>query len=214
MSGIKPVAIWLLILAAAVGALALIHSHGYDQGFALAKARGDADLGKQATEHEEEMRRLAESAAADLTKAADALIASQAYGNQLAADLIARREELRTVTEKLTGEIQRVTTLYRRALDAQPETLPPALFTVGFVRVWNSALFGTTAAASVAVPAPGSASSGANETATGAGAADELIAGVTRADLLANQVRNGEGYAVCRDQLTKLIEWNTRNGRN
>ncbi|MBP2843759.1 DNA-packaging protein [Pseudomonas sp. PNP] len=214
MSSIKPVAIWLLVLVVAVGALTLIHSHGYDQGFALAKAQGDAALDKAAKDHEAELRYLAESAVIGLKKASDELIASQAYGNQLAADLVAKRDELRTVTEKLNGEIQRVTTLYRRALDAQPETLPPALFTVGFVRVWNSALFGTTAAASVAVPSPGSASSGADATATGAGAADDLIAGVTRADLLANQVRNGEGYAVCRAQLTKLIEWNTRNGRN
>lgn len=214
MSGIKPVVIWLLVLAIAVGCVALVYSNGYDQGFALAKAQGDSDLDKLKKDHEEELRRLAESAAADMKKAADELIASHAYGYQLAADLIAKRDELRTVTENLTGEIKRVTTLYRRALDAQPETLPPALFTVGFVRVWNSALFGTTAAASVAVSAPGSASSGADATATGAGAADDLIAGVTRADLLANQIRNGEGYAVCRAQLTKLIEWNTRNGRN
>lgn len=213
MSSIKPVVIWFLVLVA-VATLTVVRSHGYDQGFALAKAEGDAALAKQAKDHEAEKRRLAESAIADLKKAADELIASQAYGNQLAADLVAKRDELRTVTENLTGEIKHVTTLYRRALDAQPETLPPALFTVGFVRVWNSALFGATAATSVAVPSPGSASSGADATATGAGAADDLIAGVTRADLLANQIRNGEGYAVCRTQLTKLIEWNTRNGRN
>ncbi|MNM85225.1 hypothetical protein D3C81_973350 [compost metagenome] len=157
---------------------------------------------------------MAESAVIGLKKAADELIASQAYGNQLAADLVAKRDELRTVTEKLTGDIKRVTTLYRRALDAQPEALPPALFTVGFVRVWNSALFGTATTATVAVPSPGSTTSGTDATPSGASAADDLIAGVTRADLLANQVRNGEGYADCRAQLTKLITWNSRNGRN
>ncbi|MGC9741862.1 DNA-packaging protein [Pseudomonas sp. P1B16] len=212
MNGIKSLVIWLLVLAAAVGALALIHSHGYDQGFASAKAQGDAALNKQGKEHEAELRYMAESAVIGLKKAADELIASQAYGNQLAADLVAKRDELRAVTEKLTGEIQRVTTLYRRALDAQPEPLPPALFTVGFVRVWNSALFGTSAA--VAMPSSGSTSSGADATPSSPPAADDLIAGVTRADLLANQIRNGEGYAACRAQLTQLIEWNTRNGRN
>lgn len=212
MNAIKPVLIWLLVVAAAVGGLALNRSDGYDQGFALAKAQGDAALDKQKAEHEAELRRLAEAANTELKKAADELIASQAYGNQLAADLVAKRDELRTVTEKLTGEIQRVTTLYRHALDAQPEPLPPALFTVGFVRVWNSALFGTTAA--VAVPTPGSTSSGADATSPGASAADDLIAGVTRADLLTNHVRNSEGYASCRAQLSKLIEWNASNGRN
>ena len=212
MSGLKPVVTWLLVLAIAVGSVALVYSNGHDQGFALAKAQGDAALDKQGKQHEAELRYLAESAVIGLKKAADELIASQAYGNQLAADLVAKRDELRAVTDKLTGEIQRVTTLYRRALDAQPEPLPPALFTVGFVRVWNSALFGTTAA--VAMPSSGSTSSGADATPSGASAADDLIAGVTRADLLANQIRNGEGYAACRAQLTQLIEWNTRNGRN
>ncbi|MBO2925115.1 DNA-packaging protein [Pseudomonas asiatica] len=212
MNAIKPLLIWIAVIAACVGGLALTYSDGYDQGFALAKAQGDAALDKQKTEHEAELRRLAEAATTELKKAADELIASQAYGNQLATDLVAKRDELRTVTDKLTGEIQRVTTLYRRALDAQAEPLPPALFTVGFVRVWNSALFGTTAA--VAVPTSGTTSSGVDAAAAGASAADELIAGVTRADLLANQIRNGEGYSACRAQLKKLIEWNTSNGRN
>ncbi len=188
------------------------HSDGYEQGFALAKAQGDAALDKQKAEHEAELRHLAEAATTELKKAANELIASQAYGNQLAADLVAKRDELRTVTDKLNGEIQRVTTLYRRALDVQAEPLPPALFTVGFVRVWNSALSGTTA--TVAVPSSGTTPSGADAAGAGAGAADDLIAGVTRADLLANQIRNGEGYSACRAQLKKLIEWNTSNGRN
>jgi hypothetical protein len=212
MNGIKPAVSWLLVLAIAVGSVALVYSNGRDQGFALAKAQGDAALDKQGKEHEAELRYMAESAVIGLKKAADELIASQAYGNQLAADLVAKRDELRAVTDKLTGEIQSVTTLYRRALDAQPEPLPPALFTVGFVRVWNSALFGTSAA--VAMPSSGSTSSGADATSSGASAADDLIAGVTRADLLANQIRNGEGYADCRAQLTKLITWNSLNGRN
>ncbi|EKT4504054.1 DNA-packaging protein [Pseudomonas putida] len=212
MNGLKPVVIWLLVLAIAVGGVALVYSNGYDQGFALAKAQGESDLDKQAKVHEAELRYMAESAVIGLKKAADELIASQAYGNQLAADLVAKRDELRAVTDKLTGEIQRVTTLYRRALDEQPESLPPAVFTVGFVRVWNSALFGTTTAA--AVPPSGITSSGVDAAAARASAADDLIAGVTRADLLANQIRNGEGYADCRAQLTKLINWNTRNGRN
>lgn len=213
MNAIKPVAIWFLALVA-VATLTVVRSHGYDQGFALAKAEGDAALAKQAKGHEEEMRRLAESAAIGLKKATAELIASQAYGNQLAADLVAKRDELRTTTEKLTGEIKSVTTLYRRALDAQPEPLPPAVFTVGFVRVWNSALFGTAAAATAAVPSSGTTSSGVDAAAARASAADDLIAGVTSADLLANQIRNGEGYADCRAQLTKLITWNTPNGRN
>lgn len=211
MNAIKPLLIWLAVVAAAVGGLALTYSDGYDQGFALAKAQGDAALNKQKAEHEAELRSLTEAAAIGLKKAADDLVASQARGNQLAAEVIAKRDELRVVTEKLNGEIQRVTTLYRRALNEQPEPLPPAVFTAGFVRVWNSALFGTTAA--IAVSATGSTTSGIDATAARASAADDLIVSVTRADLLANHARNGEGYSVCRDQLTKLIKWNESNGR-
>ncbi|KPA91379.1 hypothetical protein PF66_02262 [Pseudomonas asplenii] len=212
MSSIKPLLIWLLVVAAAVGGLALTHHDGYEQGFALAKAQGDAALSKQASDHATELRSNAESSAAELKKAADELIAEQARGTQLAADLVAKRDELRAVTDKLNGDIQRVTTLYRRALDAQPEPLPPAVFTAGFVRVWNGALFST--AAPVAVPSTGSATGRADAAGAGPGAADDLIAGVTRADLLANHVRNSEGYAACRAQLKKLIEWNTKNGSN
>lgn len=211
MSLFKTVIVWLVVIAVSVGGLMLNHRDGYDQGFALAKAQGDAALGKKDSEHNAEKLRLAEAAAANLKKAADDLLASQARGNQLAADLVAQRDELRAVTDKLNGEIQRVTTLYRRAPDVQPEPLPPAVFTAGFVRVWNSALFGTAAAA--AVPAPSSTTSGIVATGAGAAAADDLIAGVTRADLLANHVRNGESYATCRAQLMKLIEWNRNNGR-
>lgn len=212
MSGMKPLLVWLLVVAAAVGGLTLTHHDGYQQGFALAKAEGDAALGRQAEARAEELRRLAESSTAKLKEAADNLIAEQARGNKLAADLVAKRDELRAVTDKLNGDIQRVTTLYRRALDAQPEPQPPAVFTAGFVRVWNGALFGTAAA--VAVPSTSSATGRADAAGAGPGAADDLIAGVTRADLLANHVRNSEGYAACRAQLKKLIEWNTKNGSN
>ncbi|MBA6065956.1 DNA-packaging protein [Pseudomonas mosselii] len=211
MSLIKPVFIWLVAVAVCVGGLMLNHRDGYDQGFAAARAKGDEALAKKDSKHEREKRLLAEGAAVALKAATDQLLAEQARGNQLAADLGAKKDELRAVTDKLTGEIQHVTTLYRRSLETQPEPLPPAAFTVGFVRVWNSALFGTAAA--IAVPSSGATPSGADAASARAGAADDLIAGVTRADLLANHLRNSEGYATCRAQLNKLIEWNTSNGR-
>ena len=210
MSALKPVAAWLVAVGVAIAVLVINHSAGYDSGFAAAKAKGDEALAKQGREHEAELRYLAESAAIGLKKAADDLLAEQARGNQLAADLGAKKDELRAVTDKLSGEVQRVTTLYRRALDAQLEPLPPAAFTAGFVRVWNSALFGTTA--TVAVPSSGAATGRADASGAGAGAADDLIVGITRADLLSNHVRNAERFASCRAQLNKLIEWNTKNG--
>lgn len=211
MSAIKPLLVWLAVVAAVVAGLAMTYSDGYHQGFALAKAQGDAALSERIATHEAELRSLAEAAAVGLQKAANDLLEEQTRGSQLAAELGAKRDELRATTDKLRGEIQHVTNLYRRALDATPEQQPPAVFTAGFVRVWNSALFGTGAAGPV--PATGTASSGANAPGAGPNPADDLIVGITRADLLENQVRNSEGYASCRAQLNKLIEWNSKNGR-
>ncbi|MGE7356051.1 DNA-packaging protein [Pseudomonas qingdaonensis] len=210
MSALKPIAGWLLAVALAVAGLAINHSAGYDAGFAAAKAKGDTALAEQGRNHEAELRYLAESAAIGLKKAADDLRAEQARGNQLAADLGAKKDELRAVTDKLSGEVQRVTTLYRSALDAQLEPLPPAAFTAGFVRVWNSALFGTTSP--TAVPSSGTATGRADAPSAGAGTADDLIVDITRADLLNNHVRNSERFAACRAQLHNMIEWNTKNG--
>ncbi|MCS5517035.1 DNA-packaging protein [Pseudomonas qingdaonensis] len=212
MSALKPIAGWLLAVALTVAVLAINHSDGYYAGFAAAKAEGDAALAEQKQELESERRQAAEQAAMALRAETDRLLAEHARGNQLAAELGAKKAELRTITDKLSGEVQRVTNLYRRAFDAQLEPLPPADFTAGFIRVWNSALFGT--ASPVAVPATDSTTGRTDAAGTGAGAADDLIAGITRADLLSNHVRNSERYAGCRAQLNKLIEWNANHGRN
>jgi len=210
MNPLKPILWFLLAVALVVAGIVFNLRAGYDAGFTAAKADGDRALAQLALEHESEMRYLAESAAIGIKAEADKLRAEQARGIQLAAELGAKKDELRAVTDKLTGEVQRVTTLYRRALDAQLEPLPPADFTAGFVRVWNSALFGTTSA--VAVPSPSPATGRADATSAGAGAADDLIVSITRADLLTNHTRNGERWAVCRAQLNDLIKWNSNNG--
>ncbi|MFJ3469069.1 DNA-packaging protein [Pseudomonas sp. NPDC090201] len=212
MSAFKPLLGWLAVIAIVAVGLALNHSDGYRDGFAAAKALGDKALAEKDASHESEKRTAAENAAARLKAETDRLLAEHARGNQLAEQLGAKNTELRNVTDKLNKEIQRVTTLYRRTLGEQLEPLPPADFTTGFVRVWNSALGGSTAA--VSVPATGTATSGADAPGAGAGAADDLIVGITRADLLTNHVRNAERYASCRAQLNTLIEWNTNNGRN
>ncbi|PHN55645.1 hypothetical protein AO268_04190 [Pseudomonas sp. ICMP 8385] len=87
-----------------------------------------------------------------------------------------------------------------------PEPLPAAVFTTGFVRVWNAANGITPGSA---MPTP----NGSGRTpapASGTGTADDLDSGVTQEQLLTNQVRNGELYGICRAQLKDLINW-TRN---
>lgn len=200
-------ALWYLgVIAVAVFGLHLNHQDGYDEGFALAKASGDKATADLREAYAREKLRIANAATETANKATVDLRAEQAKGNQLASQLADTKESLRKTTDKLTGEIAHVTKLYRRALDAQPEPLPVAVFTTGFVRVWN-----TANGISATVPAQRSAS-GTAAPPSGTGTADDLDSGLTQDQLLTNQVRNGELHASCRAQLNSLIDW-TLNGR-
>jgi hypothetical protein len=185
-----------LVIAVVLIGLALLNRQaGYDEGFRVAKAEGDKALSDYRTGIESDARKAAETAALNLATEAK-------RGDSLAAQLVAKNIELRKHTEQLNGEIARVTTLYRRALDTPPEPLPAVVFTTGFVRVWNSAI-------SPDAVLPGKSTGDVVASAGGAGAADQLASGITQRDLLTNHVRNSEKYASCRAQLKSLIEWNT-----
>lgn len=198
----KPVLLLLAIIALAVYGLHLNHQDGYDEGYAVAKAEGDKALAERDRAH-------AQASTDAANKAVEDLRTEQARGNQLARQLADTRDNLRKTTDQLTGEIAHVTKLYRRSLDAQPEPLPVAVFTNGFVRVWNSANGITTG---TAVPSPGNPS-GTAAAPSRTEAADDLDSGLGQAQLLANQVRNGELHNTCRAQLNRLIDW-TLNGSN
>ncbi|WP_397458194.1 DNA-packaging protein [Pseudomonas asplenii] len=196
---ISPATWWVAAVAAVVLILRMTYLDGYDQGFTTAKAVGDAVAAD-----------LRESSAREKQQAADAALgelrASQEKGQLLASQLVSTKADLRKTTDKLQGEIDRVTKLYRRNLDAQPEPMPACLFTAGFVRVWNEAN-------SHPAVLPADAASRAADPARGTSTADQLASGVTQQDILQNHVRNGERSATCRVQLKKLIEWNT-HGRS
>jgi small-conductance mechanosensitive channel len=195
------------LIAALVFGLHVTRQEGYDEGYALAVAEGEKKAAELRDGFAQERRALSDAAAAAAQQGLAALRAEQVKGNQLASQLADTKDNLRKKTEKLTGEIARVTTLYRRALDAQPETLPAAVFTAGFVRVWN-----TANGISTAMPTPNSAS-GIAASAGGSGTADDLDSGVGQAQVLTNQVRNAELHSTCRAQLNNLIDW-TNNGSN
>jgi len=199
---ISPATWFVAFVAAVVFGLHLNHQDGYDLGFAQAKAQGDKTVADLRADHALEKQHQAETAVDAANQAAAELRASQAKGDQLTVQLADTRESLRKTTDKLKGEIAHVTTLYRRALDAQPEPLPTAVFTTGFVRVWN-----TANGISAAMPAQ-QATSGIAPSSSGAGAADDLNSGITQGDLLTNHVRNGELYGLCRAELNRLIDWN------
>lgn len=193
---VKPLFWYGAVIAAVVYGLHLNRQDGYDEGYGLGKAQGETDVAELRTLHAEEKQRASDAALKQLRT-------EQSKSNELATQLADTKETLRQTTDRLTGDITRVTKLYRRALDAKPEPQPVAVFTNGFVRVWNSA---NGFATSTDVPTP----NGPGRTpapASGTGTADDLDSGVTQEQLLTNQVRNGELYGICRAQLTRLINW-------
>lgn len=214
MSGLlnllKPATLYLGVLAAVVFGMHLNWQDGYDQGFAEAQSEGETAIAKLRLEHSLEQKAIADATAKAATAALESLRAEQDRGDQLATQLADTKVDLRKTTDRLNGEITRVTTLYRRTLESPPETLPAGVFTAGFVRVWNSANGITTA---VSGPQAQQAPSGTAATTDGTRAADSLDSGVTQPLVLANQVRNGERHSSCRAQLNRLIDW-TLNGSN
>jgi hypothetical protein len=207
---IKPATGYVTIIAAVVIGLHLNWQDGYDQGYAMAQGEGKTAITKLRLEFSQEQQRIAEATAKAATKALENLHAEQDRGDQLATQLADAKAKFRKTTDQLNEEIARVTTLYRRNLESPPEPLPAGVFTVGFVRVWNSANgINTSMHAQQTQQAP----SGAATAPDGTGAADSLDSGVTQPLVLANQIRNGELHSSCRAQLNRLIDW-TLNGSN
>lgn len=201
---ISPVAWYLALIGVVVFGLHLNRQDGYDEGLARGRADGAAAVAVVEKKHAQEKQGLAETAVDATKKAVAELLDEQARGRALETELAESKASYRRTTDKLQGEIARVTTLYRRSLKAEPEALPVGVFTTGFVRVWNEALNSGTAVPTTSQP-PG----GTIDPSGTAGAADQVDSRVTQPDILKNHVRNSEGYASCRVQLKSLIEWYT-----
>jgi len=201
---VSPFVWYLAVIAAVVIGLHLNHQDGYDEGLARGRADGRADVAEQAQQHAQEKQRMAEAAVEAAHKAFAERQVEWARGQKIEAELAETKATYRRTTDKLQGEIDRVTTLYRRSLKAEPEARPAGVFTAGFVRVWNQALN-----PAAVVPATGQSPGRSADPFGPTGAADQLDSGVTQADILKNHVRNSEGYASCRVQLKSLIEWYT-----
>ncbi len=196
---VKPLLWYVAVIGAVVYGIHLNREDGKDEGYRLGKSEGETAVAVLRQEYAVEKQFAADAALEQLR-------AEQGKGNQLASQLADSKETLRQTTDRLTGDIARVTKLYRRALNVLPEPLPAAVFTVGFVRVWNTA---NGIAPSPAMPTT-NGSGRTSAPASGSGTPDNLDSGVTQEQLLTNQVRNGELYGICRAQLRDLINW-TRN---
>ena len=149
-------------------------------------------------EHAEEAEQRAVVAERDAKAAAQQLREAQVRYDQLASELADTQRENRQTTDRLTGEIARVTTLYRQALDAAPEPLPACVFTRGFVRVWDEAT-------GAALPAPADPDRAAAPAAS-AGAAEQLDSGLGQADVLGHHTRYAEQCRNTAAQLNRLID--------
>ena len=203
-----PAIVMLVILGGVLVALDDFGQSRYDAGYASAKAAGDKATAELREKYAVEKLAAADAQTAAAIQANTLLRNEQARGNQLASQLADAKEALRKTTDTLSREVTRVTTLYRRTLDSLPEPLPSGVFTVGFVRVWNTANGIDT---SMPAQSNGSATGRTTTSPNEPGAADSLDSGVTQSLVLTNQIRNGELHGSCRSQLNRLIDW-TLNG--
>ncbi|MFC7419362.1 hypothetical protein ACFQNF_05665 [Iodobacter arcticus] len=125
----------------------------------------------------------------------------QAHGEKLASELDQTRAQLNEARVQLSRSVSRVTTIYKASPNAAPQPLPAAVFTTGFVRVWNSAL---------AMPATSDQQTTTNiaDAASACDSADCLLASsITQADILTNHIDNALRCQSIEAQLNQLINW-------
>lgn len=126
-------------------------------------------------------------------KADIALKAARERADGLAGELADEVRNIKTVTVEVIKEVPKVTTVYVEVPGEIPKIIPPAVYTYGFVRVWNDALYA------------GSLRPGAGQPADNAAGADTVRAAIDSPDILSNAAENFSKYAECRAQLKKLI---------
>lgn len=185
----------ILILVAAIAVLAayLVGSHrGHSQGYAEAKAIGEAKLQGLVAKYEG-------AKAESLAKALDRAAQLQEQGNTISAQLITTRAELTDARAQLT----------RRIPDATAGIAADCLFGPDFVRLWND-LLGIPAAGTAQAADPGAAAGrAAPATAPVAGVQPSEPVAATPSDLLAHLRDYGQ---YCRESVAlgaarrKLLE--------
>lgn len=120
--------------------------------------------------------------------------AQRARGDRLAAALEKEKQNIKTVTVEVVKEVPKVVTKYVEKKGEAPKAIPAAIYTNGFVGLWNDSL-----AARMPVAAGG---------AHGPAAGSDLVrARIDSADILTNHAVNAGQYAECRAQLNKLIDF-------
>ncbi|SAK98553.1 hypothetical protein AWB80_07550 [Caballeronia pedi] len=130
------------------------------------------------------------------------LDAATDIGSKLSATLAHAQQQVQTVTVTQIQRVPVVTKSYAEQFGETLQAIPPAVYTVGFVGVWNNAL---DPSVEHAVPVPAGVAAGS------AGDPNVARAGIDSADVLSNAIVNGGKYAACRNELNALIDWHEQN---
>jgi len=126
--------------------------------------------------------------------AARVLAAETKRADGIAGQLALEKENIKTVTIEVIKQVPMVTTIYTEKVGDEPLPIPPAVYTVGFVRLWDAA-YGPNILRAGTGLAPGAPR-----------APDILRAKISSADVLDNHIENAGKHAACYAQLNKLID--------
>lgn len=165
-------------------------------GYRLGTARGDARVATLQSEFDQAKLKAVASAVADRQREQD-------RADRLAGELASTQTDLQETRIQLTRSVRHVTAVYIPTHASAPVALPPAVFTTGFVRVWDAANgLGLPAAGQTACVLDGETSG--SETVDAACLRDS---GLTEADLLNNHIDNAARCRAIEATLDKYIEW-------
>lgn len=179
-------------LALGVIACVLCAGGGYWLGYRYADARGSAELEKLKDTHAEQGRQAAEANGLQLQQ--------QVTRANQAEQLLLNDHDLHTQEgQPIEERIPDVVTVYRPAQAVAPEPIPRCVFTVGWLRDYNTAL-GVSGAAVGPVTGP----AGTAPWAAPGTDAELLESGVTPADILAHAKDYGIWAKDLASQVTAL----------
>lgn len=170
----RPFLPWLIL--AGVLLVAALTGGAYYQGWSM---RGDREAAKQ-LEAERKMQ-------AEINR-------QRERGDKLAVDLELEKQNIKTVTVEIIKEVPKVTTVYVEKPGEAPKAIPPAVYTWGFVGMYDRAL---------RPDLPGTA----GQFARPPGGSDLARAPVDSPLILQTHTVNAAQYAECRAQLNKLIDY-------
>lgn len=171
---------------------------GYGFGYRHAAALGAAELETLKRQHGEQALAAASESRVRLQQQVE-------RANQAEALMLAERDRHAEQIQQLQERIPHVTTTYRPTAAAAPVAIPYCVFTVGWLRDYNTAL-----GVPGATTGPVTSHAGQGPWAAAGADAELLESGVTPADILAHAHDYGRWATNAASQVTALL--NTKEG--